>query len=490
MKYGSVRNSGGADVLFDVAVGAACGRPACQNTVPVVVGRGRPAKWCSTACKSKAARDKIKAEEEAAKAAAGLDQDQAEQAAVGARVELLRLAELAVDAARTFLHAVNADPVAAYEEFYRRHASLGVRAQEAAEDARDAVRWPDLTGWELELRRAEETLMRPDVLARVSPELKARTSAEPVISDRSEKPVPADPSGGSVISGRSEKASVLAGSAVPAVSDRSQKRPARVTGAPVPMPAAALPASGGWHPDGTGSSGEREELEEAARRRAFTDPTLRFGVGDRVEDLSITFGAGWTLESWTRPDADGVFQLVHPDGLPVGWTAPLPDGPWGLGGWVALRHRADGRTAEVLTGDLGRPRTHLDYSEALEALMLADAAHRPPTVPTGPRPALKLKRPTGWTVPTERGLGTPSRSALGGALVHLIWPRHHGVQALERSGRVLGWIEEYDVERGIWAALIDSSIVADDASGEPLLCATSTDALTLLRRALVQELTL
>ncbi len=98
-------------------------------------------------------------------------------------------------------------------------------------------------------------------------------------------------------------------------------------------------------------------------------------------------------------------------------------------------------------------------------------------------PHLALKRPTGWTVPSARGLGDPDRSALDGGLVHLTWPAHPGVQELQRAGRPVGWIEEYDVQRGTWAALIDSSIVSDAASGEPLRCPGADAALALLRRA-------
>ncbi|MFC8453876.1 hypothetical protein [Kitasatospora sp. NPDC057223] len=56
-------------------------------------------------------------------------------------------------------------------------------------------------------------------------------------------------------------------------------------------------------------------------------------------------------------------------------------------------------------------------------------------------------------------------------------------------GRPAGWIDEYDVQRGTWTALIDSSIVVDSASGEPLLCPGPLEALALLRRALGESLT-
>ncbi|MFH8385870.1 hypothetical protein ACH4E7_33950 [Kitasatospora sp. NPDC018058] len=62
-----------------------------------------------------------------------------------------------------FLAAVDADPVAAYEEFSRQSLLLDARIGEAAADARDEARWPGLTNSERELRRAEETLMRPEL---------------------------------------------------------------------------------------------------------------------------------------------------------------------------------------------------------------------------------------------------------------------------------------------------------------------------------------
>ncbi|MFI6850065.1 hypothetical protein OG535_39865 [Kitasatospora sp. NBC_00085] len=93
------------------------------------------------------------------------------------------------------------------------------------------------------------------------------------------------------------------------------------------------------------------------------------------------------------------------------------------------------------------------------------------------------------TVPSARGLGTPNRSALDDGLVHLTWPDHSGVQELQRAGRPVDWIEEYDVQCGTWTALIDSSIVSDAASGEPLRCPGADEALALLRRALGEHLT-
>ncbi|MEV7776525.1 hypothetical protein [Kitasatospora sp. NPDC086791] len=108
---------------------------------------------------------------------------------------------------------------------------------------------------------------------------------------------------------------------------------------------------------------------------------------------------------------------------------------------------------------------------------------------SSPTPHLALKRPTGWSLPSTRGLGDPDRAALDVGLVHLTWPGHPGVQELQQGGRPVGWIEEYDVQRGTWTALIDSSIVANAASGEPLRCPDADAALALLRRALGEHRT-
>ncbi|MEU6971988.1 hypothetical protein AB0A71_30535 [Kitasatospora aureofaciens] len=58
------------------------------------------------------------------------------------------------------------------------------------------------------------------------------------------------------------------------------------------------------------------------------------------------------------------------------------------------------------------------------------------------------------------------------------------MKAARPPGRPAGRIELYDVERGTWVALIDSRIVTNAASSEPLRCATSAEAPALLRPAL------
>ncbi|MFK0195868.1 hypothetical protein [Kitasatospora sp. NPDC090308] len=476
MQNGSVRNSGAAGtpaVLFDVTADEVCQRAGCQKPVPAAEPgkRGRRPRYCSTACKSKAARDKAKA-------------DAARSALEGARAELLRGAEAAVDVALAFLEAVDADPVAAYERFSTAHARLGVRVCEAARDVRDEIRWPGLSGRALELRRAEEDLTRPDLLARVDPRLLAGEPTGPAFSDRSENPAPVAAPSSPPISDRSEKAPAPAGGTAPAVSDRSEK-----TLTSVPAPAApsaptalaALPAAD--------AAARRAQDFETLRRAACTDPVRRFGAPQRVDDLALTFGPGWTLASWSGPEAVDV-QLLHL-GRPVGWSAPLPDGPWGRAGHIAAQHRDD-RTATILTDPASGARTYRSTGEALDALQRAARtpfpaeAALPAGVPDGvPRlalgPALRSKPPT------ERGLGAPHRDYAGPALARLTWPHRAPVQALEHGGHLVGWTEPYQ-DTNDWVTLLRGRQVVDAADSEPLLSANPDDALTLLRLALGQGL--
>ncbi|MFJ5928037.1 hypothetical protein ACIQF6_36125 [Kitasatospora sp. NPDC092948] len=238
-------------------------------------------------------------------------------------------------------------------------------------------------------------------------------------------------------------------------------------------------------------------------RAAAADPRTRHGDPDRIDDLGITIGDGLELGTWTAPDAAGLQLLLH-DGAVAGWTVLLPMGPWGRngrGGHAAVVHRP-GRPGEFVLGDLGRPRVADRPGEALDLLhravrarRTARPAARPGRPPAAPAPAqptpapvdvpvpydLALGRPTGWTPPSERGLGTPDRSyALGGGLVHLTWPAHPGVQGVEQHGRLIGWAEQWDPETGAWSTLLDGHQVIDAADDHVLLSATPADAITLL----------
>ncbi|MFJ8444392.1 hypothetical protein [Kitasatospora griseola] len=283
------------------------------------------------------------------------------------------------------------------------------------------------------------------------------------------------------------------------------------SGAPAPAPA---PAS-------TRASRSNAHLvtggDDPLVRAAVTDPVTRYGAPDRIGSLGVAFGPGWELATWTSPVAAGI-QLVLHDGTVVGWTERLPDGPWGLGGHATVLNRPGG--AHIVTGDLARPRLHRDAGDALDAIYrdaldptgnaAASAAQpagsRPQTparaqtrrpngpasgVPTASGAAsrlpydLALGRPTGWTPPTERGLGTPDRSyALGSGLVRLTWPDFPGVQSLEQHGRDVGWAEEWDVAAGTWSSLVDGCHVVDAADHQALLSANAADAVKLLCLAL------
>ncbi|MFE5587663.1 hypothetical protein [Kitasatospora sp. NPDC056531] len=105
-------------------------------------------------------------------------------------------------------------------------------------------------------------------------------------------------------------------------------------------------------------------------------------------------------------------------------------------------------------------------------------------------------------VPTKRELVAARESAGPDRWLLLAWHRGGRAQGLGEGGghggagrgeapglRAASWIEGYDVQRGTWIALIDSSIVSNAASGEPPRCPDAGAALALLRRALGEHLT-
>ncbi|MEU9047336.1 MULTISPECIES: hypothetical protein [unclassified Kitasatospora] len=159
------------DVLPETPAAPVCVRPGCGKPVPVAEsGRGRPTLHCSRSCKSKMARAKAKAKAAAEAAGRTVPEPPAPEGVQAAMLGHLAAME---STTRAFFTAVDTDPVAAYEAFYQEYLRLDARVRAAAADARDEVRWPGLTGDALELRRAEEDLMRPDVLARVAPHVLA-----------------------------------------------------------------------------------------------------------------------------------------------------------------------------------------------------------------------------------------------------------------------------------------------------------------------------
>ncbi|MER6401849.1 hypothetical protein ABT263_38325, partial [Kitasatospora sp. NPDC001603] len=71
-----------------------------------------------------------------------------------------------------------------------------------------------------------------------------------------------------------------------------------------------------------------------------------------------------------------------------------------------MLHLADGR-AELLLGNLGRPRTHRDHDEALDALRSAPLVP-PATAARAPDAARPVPRTSGWIGPrpAEPAAGT------------------------------------------------------------------------------------
>ncbi len=90
-----------------------------------------------------------------------------------------------------------------------------------------------------------------------------------------------------------------------------------------------------WWRDAPGRT--TEELRAVADGYREDLPDL----DERRHRAVLTFGPGWELGSWHTPDAQGVLQLRHHN-TPIGWAAPLPEGPWGQAGWIALLYQPQG----------------------------------------------------------------------------------------------------------------------------------------------------
>ncbi|WP_380286482.1 hypothetical protein [Kitasatospora purpeofusca] len=450
MENEPVRNNGGDVALFELdgeTEGSRCEGPDCENTLLARTGRGRRAAYCSQACKSRADRARAKARTVALPVQAAPDGEAVEPAGwplPQQRQQLLDIADAVRRHADTFLAAVDDDPNAAYAELAREIPVLASRLLARAQDVRDAL--------------------HPGG---------ALTTG---IAHRGDFPAP---SGGTIGAGESPRG----------------ESPADMA----PHPAAGNTPRGEKVTGGTGTAGSLTAADaNAPLRNVVVDPYARFGEPDRMDDLEVTFGPGWELATWTTP---GVRLLLH-DGTPNGWTAVLPDGPWGLGGWIAVQHQGDGRPGQFIADRFSRPRTYRSADLALDVFLRAAAPTTPastpapapapapaPVAPDGvPVPDLALAAAAGRTPPTLRGLGDPHRDyALGDGLVHLTWPGHPDAQALEHRGRLAGWTEVYD-DAGNWLALISGRPVADAADNIPLLSANPADALTLLRLALDQGL--
>ncbi|MFF2117383.1 hypothetical protein ACFVXH_08625 [Kitasatospora sp. NPDC058184] len=206
-------------------------------------------------------------------------------------------------------------PAAAFAELAKVLPVYGTRAYMAAQDVRDKARWPHLNEHERLMARSRERIDRWDH-----------------DEDPDDAPVPAEQP--------------------PAPASTPEP-----DAGPVPAQRSATKAA------------------EQARREACTDPEHRFDFPDLLDDLEPTFSPGWELGSWLDPAAQGVLQL-RLDSEPVGWTAPLPDGPWGQAGWTALLHQPRG-TARLLVDHFSRPKTHPSSDLALDAILRAHQTTRP-----------------------------------------------------------------------------------------------------------------
>ncbi|MFE2176667.1 hypothetical protein [Kitasatospora sp. NPDC059462] len=450
MQNEPVRNNGGDVALFeldgDQAEPARCKGPECKNTLPPRTGRGRRLAYCSQACKSRADRARTKARTADLPAQADPDGEptadpQQDRTLPPQRQQLLDIADAVRRHIDAFLAAVDDDPAAAYAELAHEIPALTTRLLARAQDVRDALHPGD---------------------------------AQAVgIAHRGDFPAPSGEKFGAGESPRGES-------------------PADAS----PRPAAGNTPRGENTTSGSGPAGTLTAADaNTPLRHAVVDPYARFGGPDRLDDLTVTFGPGWELATWTAP---GVELVLH-DGAVKGWTALLPDGPWGLGGWIAVEHQGDGRPGRIVADRFSRPQTYRSADLALDAFLRA-APTTPPSAPapaTAPTPAgpggvpvpdLALAAAVGSTPPTLRGLGDPHRDyALGDGLVHLTWPGRSDAQALEHRGRLAGWTEVYD-DAGSWIALISGRPVADATDDIPLLSANPNDALTLLRLALDQGL--
>ncbi|WP_043478352.1 hypothetical protein [Kitasatospora sp. MBT66] len=332
-----------------------CARPGCAHPVPAS-HTGRPRTYCSRSCRSKVDRAKAKARDAAGAAGSaaapnsgaapgGAAADPAAAPAAGAGADdvlarwgqdgrhLLGTAEALHRRLTRFLEETAGDPAVAFAELAKVLPVYGTRAYMAAQDIRDKARWPHLDEHERLVARSRERIDHWDHDGD-GPDNDDGVAPEGTTASRGETP------------------------AAPAPTEQTpppEHEPEQET---EPVPA--------WR--------SAAEAAEQARRAACTDPEIRFDFPDLLDDLEPTFGPGWELGSWLTPAAHGVLQLRH-DSTPIGWTAPLPDGPWGQAGWIALLHRPGG--ARLLVDNLSRPRTHPTADLALDAVLRTHRT-RPP----------------------------------------------------------------------------------------------------------------
>ncbi|MFI9332658.1 hypothetical protein ACIGZJ_34635 [Kitasatospora sp. NPDC052868] len=434
-----------------------CGR------VRHAAGTGRPARYCGSTCRSAAHRRRRAQAAEATPQATAPDEAQAAR-----RARLLELAAAVTATTTALADTLDQDsgterPAAALRALLAAAADLTAQAARDTDPAADATKPHPADGGQ------------PPLTEPAAPDFR-RGNETP--------PGPPEPS-------------------TPDFRDRDETPPAAAQPAPTPTRTSTT--------DTTGPRDGAPEPDALLRRTA--DPVRSFGDPDRTEDLALTFGPDWTLSSWTARQAAGVRQLHH-RGVRVGWTTLLPDGPWGLGGWIAVRV-LDGGGARALTGSLGRPRTHRDPGGALEALQAAHTSRPAAPVPTArdvatPTAARPVPAPqaSGWIGPraVDPGLVTvPRHPMLRGlpdsdARRHLDpavfgdWWALHGwtvqpdVWLVTGEGHTVGW-----VERGLpgykrrWVAVYEECFLVDSATEDPVLHDTPEQAAHTVMKAYLAQ---
>ncbi|WP_285739365.1 hypothetical protein [Kitasatospora phosalacinea] len=428
-----------AETLFDVEeqpkAMPLCAREGCGKPVPVAPsGRGRPARHCSKACKSKAERARYKARG-AVLAGPGDAEPRGggELPPVpvleGARAAVADYAVQVSLAVKEFLAQVDEDPAGAFDRFFERRAVLSAQAGEAAAEVRDQARWPHLDAGARALLRAQEELAAPGVLARVENSLLRESTREDLAGEapRGENPT----TGPGLVGG-------------------------------------ALPTRGG-----SPTGGEPVDPAEAGKTPRGGNPALvSFSVGDAVAPRAGALAL--------VPSAPG--DEIAPRGGNAGAPVAVSD----------MKKTPRGVIAGPGSADRGGPVT--PRGEIRSGRQASPAAA--PERLTAPVPQVPYDLALGQRVdqlpPTERAFGVPHRSyELGGGLVHLSWPGAPGVQAIEQYGVVVGWVEVWDIDTvaapAPWAALVEGRPVVDAADGEVLLAPAPEAALDLLRAALGQR---
>ncbi|WP_371484890.1 hypothetical protein [Kitasatospora sp. NBC_00315] len=428
-------------------------------------GTGRPPRFCGSTCRSAAHRRRAKTVTQTPQATAPTAPTEAQPEY---RARLLE----------------GADAVTA--------------ATLALADALDQGEAPDRTAGALRLLLAAATQLTDRATLEAGP---AAGATKPRAADGAQPALPA-PRGDDFRDGN-ETPPAPPEPAAPAFRGGNETPPTAHAPAPAadgPAPATARPAPAAVtvpHPDNS-------DLQPDTVLRATSDPARRFGPPNRTDDLELTFGPGWTTSSWTASQARNIHQLHH-HGARVGWAALLGDGPWGLGGWIAVLHLADGRAEPLLAG-LGRPRFHRDQGEALDALRSArltppaTAARTPDSV----RPAL---RTSGWIGPraVEPGLVTVPRepvlrglpdidatrpldpSVFGDYWKLLGWTVQPDVWLVTGEGHTVGWVERGVVDPTLWVAIYEQAFLVTGGTDYPILHDTPEQAAHTVMKAYLQQ---